>query len=223
MQKKLIVLITSVLLSATSQANIPSIGVKISTLGAGIEIKNQISDNSSVRLGYFGGSFNSNITESNIDYAAEFKAKNIMLAADYHIASSPLKVSAGLVKYSDVISMDVDVSSGTLDLAGYSADSSHISEFGGSINIEDTAPYVGIGLSSTPDDEGFGFTLDFGATTAPEVTASLSVTCAVPGSAECTTIQDHVVTENTQLENDFEGITKGGFFPVISTGISYKF
>lgn len=212
------------ILSTHVFASSTSLGVKISTLGVGIEIKNAISDKSTVRLGYFGASVDKSLTESGINYEAEFKAKNVLLAADYHIGASPFRISAGIVKFSDTISLTADISAASIDLGGTPVDiSGNISELGGSINIEDTVPYVGVGVSTAPEEEGFGFSLDFGATTAPEISASLSVTCAPSPLIACSIIEGYADTENAQLENEFEGMSKGGYFPVISTGISYRF
>jgi hypothetical protein len=224
MKKNIFTFVLAATISTITFAE-PSVGVKISTLGVGIEIQSSISDKSIVRLGHFGFSADKEITESNIGYDAKFSAGNTLLAVDYFIGSTPYRVSAGLVNFSDSISLTAKPTGTGFDLAGNNVIAANIESLTGVVGIKGTVPYLGVGIASTPDDEGFGFSLDIGASTLPDVTASLSVVCSTLANlaGTCSTIESYVDEENAQLEAEFDGISKNQLFPVISTGISYKF
>lgn len=221
--KGIIILMSMIPTMVLSQ---PAIGVKISTLGVGIEIQNSISEKSTIRLGYYGASPSKSLTESGMEYDASFKARNTLLAIDYYLGSTPFRVSAGLVKFSNSIDLVATPTGAIFNINGTDYDSSLIDSLSGNLGISGSMPYIGIGVASTPEDEGFGFSLDLGASTVPDVSASLSVTCsaAATSTGVCSGIESAVVNESSELQNDFnEGFSNIGLYPVISTGISYKF
>lgn len=217
--KNLILTTLLMAISISANASIKEIskgGVSgsISTLGLGAEYVYQHSDDVTFRGGYHVASLGS-------DGENKFDMNSISLLGDYHFAGGYLRATGGIINMDGklkVVNTSANNTSQTYE--GISFNSSHIDSVSAELTFGGALPYLGLGMAKKPSTDGFGFSLDAGVATNLEFNPEFSVTCKVPGSAECLAVKDSEKEVNAKLEK--EDIGKAAY-PVISAGISYSF
>lgn len=213
--KKLMVATAGLVLMGTSTIASAEfgVGVKASTLGAGVELGMPISDRFVARLGLNSFSRSANQSIDNIDYKADLNLSSTSLLLDW----SPFK-------------------QGSFHLtAGYVASNSSLSAKAnpiGSVNVGDgtyvvtdltlkanvdlgSGPYLGLGWGNLPA-KGLGFTFDLGVVQQGKPDVSLK-----KSGADAGLISDaDVKKEETNMKNDLDQFD---IYPVVSFGLSYGF
>jgi hypothetical protein len=211
-------------LLATSTAAWADVGVllKAGTLGAGLDVSKGLGESVALRLQANGGSFETEFTESDVDYDADIEFQSAGLLLDWHPFSGVFRFSAGAYWNGNEASAIGRPTGGTYEINGVTYNGADIGSLNGQIDFESVAPYFGIGFASAPKaGRGLTFSLDVGVLYQGEPTVGLTATCGAGlPPATCTQLQSDVAAEQASLQEDLNDYK---FYPVISFGIGYRF
>jgi hypothetical protein len=206
-----------IMMSSTVYAQNFSVGLKASTLGAGIEAETSFSDTFGGRVGinYFEYDFNG--TKDDIDYDFDVTLLSVSALLDWHPFKGSFRVSGGVMYNGNDIDADAR-SSATYEIGNTTYQASQVGNLTGDIDFNDVAPYAGIGWDTSFGKSGrFGLLVDLGVMYqgSPEV----DFTANGPISAS-QAFQNDLASEEENLQND---IDEYEYYPVVSIGFAYRF
>jgi len=194
--------------------------LKAGTLGAGLDVSVGMNESLGLRLQANALSYDKDITESDVDYNADFDLKSAGLLLDWHPFSGVFRVSAGAYWNGNEATAVGRPSGGTYEINGVTYPSAAVGSLNGQIDFESVAPYFGIGFGSAPKaGRGMTFSFDLGVLYQGEPNVGLTAVCGVPGPS-CTQLQNDVAAEQASLQ---EEVSDYKFYPVVSIGIGYRF
>lgn len=206
-----------IMLSSAVHAQGLSLGVKASTLGAGLEAGTSFSDTFGGRIGINYFEYDYSGTEDDIDYDYDVTLMSIAAFLDWHPFGGGFRISGGVLYNGNEIDSDAR-SSSTYEIGNATYSASQIGNLTGEIDFNEVAPYGGIGWdTSFGRNEQFGLLVDLGVMYqgSPEV----DLTADGP-IATNQTFQNDLAREEEDLEND---IDEYEYYPVISIGFGYRF
>ena len=210
----------AILASPASVAD-TSLGLRVGTLGGGIELAHAFTDTLGFRVSANGLNFNSNQTYDSINYDGKLKLESGQLLLDWFPFSSNFRLSAGAMYNGNKLTLDGKPSAGgTFTINGTSYSSSEIGALNGKVDFRKTAPYVSLGYGR-PVGKGLSFAADVGVLFQGSPRSTLSATCGSAASAStCAQIQSNVAVQQNQLEDDMHVFR---YYPVLSIGLAYVF
>ncbi len=194
------------------------LGVKVGTLGLGVEVNYPVSPRFTVSAGInkFSRSFTE--TTDGIDYEADLNLQTISLLANFHPFAGSFRLTGGFMVNSNQIKMTAEPVAGqTFDIGNTVYDSTLVGTLKATVDFNNFAPYVGIGVGHSASS-GFGFNLDVGVLMqgAPKVSFEAVGTDPTILAA----LEADLVREEANAEDDIKGFT---MYPVISAGVNYRF
>ena len=200
---------------AAHAADGPFIGARISTLGAGVEVGDNLSPYWDVRLLANGFDYSANRTVDDIRYDGKLKMGSFGVQADWHpIANGPLYLTAGLYANNNKINADANpTTTTTIGILPFTP--TEIGTLTGRAKYNSTAPYLGIGgrWGAGPVD----FTLEAGA----YFQGKANVTLTNNGIfASDPTFQAQLAVEQQNLQHNLNDFST---YPVVALGIGYHF
>jgi hypothetical protein len=207
--------------TGAGSAHAQSVAARVGTTGFGAELGFGITEHLGVRGSYGAGSFNYNVTESDIRYETKVKPNVGMVTLDVHPFGGWFRLSAGLGLNDTKADGTADTTSGTLTINGTTYNSSEVGTVRGKITFKKAAPYLGLGWGAPARSQGgFYFTSDFGVMFS-KATGSVTGTCApsLPANT-CTALQADLDAEAQQFKQEVE---KFKYYPVITLGVGYRF
>lgn len=191
-----------------------------STLGLGIEYSKSMSENTAIRFGYSGYSFDIANNSSGTDFDSEVTASNISATYDYYINNGPFRVSAGIINF-DMKATGVAQASTDYTFDGVTYSSGDLGSITSSFGMSGVSPYASIGVAKNPTNSGFGISFDIGLAKAPKIQGDISVECASGlTTIQCTDLQANVTNEIDTFNADLPSLS---YYPIISAGASYSF
>ncbi|MFH1716381.1 MAG: hypothetical protein ABIF19_03450 [Planctomycetota bacterium] len=223
MEKKLsaiLLLVLSVLLccgSGCADSGGLAIAGKASTLGFGGELTTGISSNVNARVGINMLDLNFDDEFEDIEYDAGLDFSSFSALVDWYLFNSGFRVTGGLIAMDHEISLDATPTVSE-EIGGVTYTAAEIGTLSGDIEVDDLAPYVGIGWGDAMDPgRRWGFYCDFGVafTNSPDVELSANGTLASNAA-----FQANLAKERKDIEDDLEPFR---FYPVISVGLFYRF
>ncbi|MCK9529742.1 MAG: hypothetical protein M0R77_04130 [Gammaproteobacteria bacterium] len=205
--------LATMVVSATAQADM-GIGLKVGTLGGGLEVTAPLMESINGRVGFNAFSYSTTGTESDIDYDVDLTLQTASAILDWYPFKGTFRLSAGYVFNNNSIEMTGKPSAGgQYDLSGtlYTLDS-----LTGEVEFTSGA-YVGMGWGNAGRGKGFGMNLEIGAFYhgAPELT----LTATGPGTA-LADFEKHRAQEEADAQEDLADYK---WYPVVSLGMSYTF
>ena len=219
MKKKVIFPVAFILIMVSSAvyAQNVSLGLKASTLGAGLEAETSFSDTIGGRIGinYFEYDFNG--TKDDIDYDFDVTLFSVSALLDWHPFKGGFRVSGGVLYNGNEIDADAR-SSATYEIGNSTYSASQVGSLTGEIDFNDIAPYAGVGWDTSFGKSGkFGLLVDAGVLYqgSPEV----DFTANGPIASNQAFLND-LAREEEDLENE---IDEYEYYPVISIGFAYRF
>lgn len=186
-------------------AHAAGVEVKMSTLGAGIDLSWPINDSLTTRLGLNRFNYNTNLNEGGIRYDAELDLSSYGLFLDWHPFRGTFRLTAGYVSNDNSIS---GRASGNLQVGSGSYTNIDLR---GSITF-DSGAYLGIGWGNRAP-KGWSFTADIGVLQQGSPGVRLRDTTGQVSSTDLT-------QEASQLE---DGLSNFKLYPVLGVGVSYSF
>jgi len=209
--KKIIIglsIATATLLSAECVFKDGTPGVKIGTLGIGIEYTAKFNEKLDLRLGVNKYKYSSTGTESNIDYDIDLNLHTLAIIADYHVFNNNFVLSAGLMYNGNNIEFDAKSTSVNIGGTAYTGVT-----LNGKVDFNSIAPYIGIGYSNTTKGAGWSFSSELGALYQGTAIAKLTTSGTAVTAA-------HLAAEEKELQDALDGFD---LYPVASIAVSYKF
>jgi|GEM_PF-1845840 len=196
-----------------------SVGLRSGSLGFGLDVAKKVTKEIDVRLNanYFSYStgevdIDDYTGEMNIDFAS------IGLIADYYIADTNYRVSAGAYYFDHGVDARTSGFDVTLDGTNYSSNDFDSASLDLSFENK-VAAYVGVGSGSDRKaKKGFSTYSDVGVLVTGNPTVKGNVDCN-PALGGCTQMQNDLDKESKNLMDSLEGFVH----PVVSTGVSYTF
>jgi hypothetical protein len=192
-------------LAAAGSAQAAGVGVRVGTTGLGADVAWSLAPTLSARLGYSGGNVNYNTSTSAVSYDGKVKISAGNALLDFS-PLGPFRITGGLMF------------SGTkYDAVGNAGN-------GNTVNAtvkpgKSTAPYLGIGYGNV-SGTGVNFYADLGVIFQGTPKASVSVSCATPGSPSCTSLQNSAAAEQARIEDKLKDFK---YYPVLNIGLTIGF
>lgn len=206
------------LAASPSFAGKTSVGLKASTLGAGIEIEQNFNDTFGGRLGLNYFTYNYDGTEDDISYEIDLDLFTVAALVDWHPFSGSFRVSAGGIYNGNELSVLGQPTGNTYEIGDSTYDADDVGTLSGTIDFDDIAAYTGIGWNTAFDNEGagWGFIADIGVLFQGVPQAKLSAT----GLAADPVFQNDLEKEQQNLQSDLDEFE---MYPVVSVGVTYSF
>jgi hypothetical protein len=194
-----------------------SIGLRVGTLGGGIELAHAFTDTLGFRIVANGLNYDTTATYESVDYDAKLKLATGQLLLDWFPFSSNFRLSAGAMYNGNKLTLDGKPTGGTYTINGTPYPASEIGSMNGKVDFRSAAPYVGLGYGR-PVGKGLSFTADLGVLFQGSPHTTLTATCGT--TAQCAQIQSDVAAEQAKLNDD---MSKYQYYPVVSIGLAYVF
>jgi len=185
---------------------------KTSTLGLGGEFTTEVTSNINARIGInaLDLDFERELDDIEYDIGLDFSSFSALL--DWHIFDSPFRISGGVLSMNHKLDLSAS-GTGEQEIGGVEYPWSEIGTLSGGVEIDNVAPYVGIGWGNPlTGDKRWGFTCDFGVAFAGSPDVALSAT----GPVEYADLE----RERKDIEDELEDFK---FYPVISISFFYRF
>jgi len=197
-------------------------GAKVGTLGAGADLSLQVVPSLNARLGIQGFTYDTDGTESGVDYDIDLKLFSGLLTADWFPFQNGFRLSAGLLANGNEIDMNGRPTPGsTYDINGTSYPANQIGSLHGNADFKSVAPYLGIGWGNPFSSGGnWSFNCDLGVVFQGSPSVSLTAEGADPIVANDPVFQANLEAERRDLENELDDYK---YYPVVSLGVTYRF
>lgn len=202
-------------------AHAQSVAARFGTTGFGAELGLGFNEFVAVRGSYGAGSFNYDVTESDIRYTTKVKPSVGILTLDVHPFGGWFRLSGGLGLNNTHADGTADSTTGTLTINGTTYTTSEVGTVQGKITFAKTSPYLGFGWGAPARSQGgFYFTSDFGLVFS-KATGSVTGTCAASLPANtCAALQADLNAEAQQFKQEVEKVK---YYPVVTLGVGYRF
>ncbi len=188
------------------------LGVKVGTLGVGLEASWKPLPYMDIRIGTSSYDYDNDGRYGGINYDAVFALDQYYATANFHFPISPMRISAGVYSNGNEFLL---VNDQLQDIGGYQG--ALIGTVTSKTTFSDTAPYLGIGFDFTLAGK-VGLNLDLGVLWQGEPEVTLEVDGIL---GDDPVFQQAVLDPERQaLEADMSDFKA---WPVISLGFVYKF
>ena len=198
-----------------------SVGLRVGTLGGGVELAHAFTEKLGFRVSANGLNYSTSETRESVDYDAKLKLQSGQLLLDWFPFSNNFRLSAGAMYNGNKFTLDGKPSpGGTFTINGTTYSSSDVGSLNGKVDFRKAAPYVGLGYGR-PVGKGLSLTADLGVLFQGSPRSTLSVTCgAATPAPTCAQIQSGVAAEQNKLDDDMHNYR---YYPVVSIGLAYVF
>jgi hypothetical protein len=209
------------------------IGVKVSTLGVGIETAVPLAARANLRAGVNYFQYNRAITNDGIHYAGQLKFQSAEAHLDWFLFSG-FHISPGVLFYNgNQLTANASVPGGqnfTLNGTAYQSSTTSPVTGTGKLDFVKVSPSIMLGFGSLIPRSGrhYSFLFEFGGAYQGSARVALNLTGSVCDTATgtiCTptsdpTVQANVLAQQQKIRND---INPYRFFPVVSLGVGFNF
>lgn len=193
------------------------VGVRGSTLGAGVEIGKSFTDFFSARLGLNKYSTSNTQSIDNVDYDASLDLQSTALLLDWHPFAGSFHLTAGYLNSGNEMTAHA-TPTGSVDIGGQVVTPAAAGDLVLDGNIKlGSGPYLGLGWGNVPAS-GFGFVFEVGVVQmgTPDVTLDISGDPTYTSQIDQTEKDQEIANMKADL-NQFDT------YPVVAIGISYGF
>jgi len=199
------------------------LGVRVGSLGIGVDVGAALSKSVDVRIGYAGFDLNRSVTQTNLTYEGKAKLGSPSALLDWKLTDGGFRMTTGVVVMNTKIdATGVPNGAGTYDINGTTytvADVGNVTaqfKFGNSV-----APYLGIGWGDTvTPSRRWSFLADIGVVYAGAPTIAVTATCAAANAIICAQLQSDIAAERQTL---VQNLARYKWYPVVSLGLGYRF
>lgn len=210
------------------------IGVKVSTLGAGVEVAVPLLRKLNVRGGFNAISYSHNFHQDGILYAGNLSWRSGEASVDWYPFGGPFHLSPGLLAYNgNKITANASVPGGqdfTLSGVTYMSGVSDPILGTGKLDFTKVAPTFRLGFGNLVPRSGRHWSImgEVGVVYegTPRTTLAFTGTACAPDGSACVnaatdpTIQTNVQAEQSKINKDLS-ILK--FYPILSLGVGFNF
>jgi hypothetical protein len=190
-------------------------GLKIGTLGAGIEYEHRFNSAFGLRLNANILKLNFNATWENMNSKVDASMLTAGAIADYHPFDGGFRVSAGAYYDKGKLAFDATTDSGGFTMQGKDYTGQY--RFDSQMLVNTLAPYLGIGWSSSKDDD-WKLTADLGILYHGK--PKFRINKVTPLDGQPTVPQSEIDKDNLAQDGAYRTYR---LYPVISIGIQRRF
>ena len=197
-----------------------ALGLKMGTLGAGLELTMEAAENVNLR---FGGNYFKLSREIDVEdnaYDMDLKLNSFTALADWYVADSSFRVTAGAFINENGLS-GTSLASNTYEINDTIYTSAEVGTLTADIGFKSVAPYLGIGWGNPlADDSDWSFMADLGIVFAGKPSLDIMTTGGTFSNNPL------LLADIEQAEQDFrdtDEISYLKYYPVISVGLNYRF
>jgi len=209
------------------------IGVKISPLGAGIEVATSLTQRSNLRGGFNVFQYNRTFTNDGVNYRGQIDFRSAEVHYDWFLFSG-FHISPGLLIYNgNELKATASVPGGqifTLSNTTYESDPANPLGGTGKLDFVKVSPTILAGFGNLIPRNGrrYSFLFEFGGAYQGSARVKLNFTgnvCDTSG-LNCRdvttdpTVQSNIQAQQTKIKND---ISPYRFFPIVSFGFGFRF
>jgi len=216
----ILLLILSVLLfcgAGCTDSGKYAVSAKAGTLGLGGEFTTGVASNINARVGINTLDFDIDEEEiEDIEYDIGLDFTSFSALADWHVFNGSFRISGGVISLDHEFNLDASPTTDQ-EIGDAIYTPGEIGTLSGCVEIDDVAPYVGIGWGNPlTHSKRWGFTCDFGVvfTSSPDV--KLTATGALANQA----LAADLAKEIKDIEDDLDKLK---FYPVIAISFFYRF
>ncbi|MCP5382362.1 MAG: hypothetical protein H6912_08320 [Kordiimonadaceae bacterium] len=215
-----IMFICGIFQSAHAAPGDAALGLKVGTLGAGVELTMEAVENVNLRFGanYFKLSRQINVEDN--DYDMDLKLNSYTAFADWFITDSSFRITAGAFVNENGLT-GTSLPSNTYDIGDNTYTSADVGILTAKVDFTSVAPYVGIGWGNPlADDSDWSFMVDLGVVFAGKPRLDINSTGGLLSNDPL------LQADIAQAEQDFrdtDEIKYLRYYPVISVGLNYRF
>ena len=214
---KLAVLVAVVATAAGAAHAQVAIGGSIGTTGAAVEAQIQVLPGLQLRGGYNYFQYEADDTYDGVDYTGDLDLNSIGAFVDFHPFGNGFLITGGAFlgeKTLDLLARPAN----NVQIGNQTYTPAQVGTLGMAADLEDTAPFVGIGWDTTFENPGIAFKFIAGAmfTGSPQVNLTATGGTLVNDPA----FQAQLVQEEQNLQdeiNDYE------VYPVVQAGLTLSF
>lgn len=202
--------------AAHAQSGI-AVGAGIGTTGGVVEAQVQVMPNLQLRGGYNYFQYDADDSYDDIDYTGELDLSTLAAFVDFRPFGNSFILTGGA--YFGEKTLELAAAAGqTYEIGGQTYSSAQVGNLAGNVDLEDTAPFVGLGWDTTFQGGPIGFKFIAGAmfTGSPEV----NLTSTGGTLSNDATFQAELQEEEDNLEGDIDDYE---VYPVIQAGITVSF
>lgn len=190
-----------------------ALGVRASTLGAGIEGTIGLSERINLRLGANSYTYSFDDTYDDVRYDADLELKSAALILDWHPFAGAFRLSAGMLSNKNAVTLEAEPTA-PVTIGGQTYTPSQVGRLDGEVDFKKSAPYVGLGWgNAVAKNKGFGLSFEIGAVFQGSPDVELSSTNPAVSQAD-------LDREEQEIEDDLKNFK---VYPVVSFGLSYQF
>lgn len=210
--------IATAILSFSGIANADAgVGVKVGTLGLGLEGRWSPLPWLDLRVGANQYDFDDTGSRAGINYDGTFALDTVYATGNFRFPLSPFRVTAGVFSNNNEVQLaSQDAGNANFNIGGIDFSSADVGSLQSVTSFEKTAPYVGVGY----DFEAFGkvgLNFDVGMLWQGEPNVTLTANGL---AADQPAFQDALEAERLEIEDD---VSNYKAFPVLSLGFIYNF
>lgn len=214
--KKISMALAAILCASGLMAQDFSVGVVGGTLGAGVELTTNVSQNVNVRGILSGASFSKSMTEQSVTYDGNLKLMGGGLLIDYYPFETVLRLSAGGFYNGTKASITGTPTAGaTYDINGVTYTSAEVGTLSGEVAYKKVMPYIGIGFANPMKGSALTFGMDAGV-----MFGKASTVLTATGAAADPLLAADVAAERQKLE---DSVAKANFYPYLAVSLAYRF
>jgi hypothetical protein len=220
---------------SSSTSGIPiGVGLRISTLGLGLEAATSVTERTNIRLGYSAMNYDYSTTTDGISYDGRLRLRAFEAHFDWFPFGGVFHISPGFqVNSGKPLTADASVPAGrTFDLGDVSYESNPADPVTGTgdLNLNSFSPTLMMGWGNLVPRSDSHFTgyFEFGVAYqgSPEAKLNLNGSVCDTGGFNCRSVtSDPTVQSNLRSEEDNlnDNLSWFKFYPVIALGFGYKF
>ena len=136
---------------------------------------------------------------------------------DWHPFQGSFRISGGALYNGNDIDMDAKTAA-TYQIGDTTYTSANIGNLTGNVDLNDIAPYLGIGWDTTfGKSRKFGFLLELGAIYQGAPKVDLSISGPLSGNQA---LQNDLQAEEYSLQEDLDNLE---YYPVLAVGFNYRY
>jgi hypothetical protein len=202
--------------AGAAQAQI-AIGGSIGTTGGSVEAQMQLTSTVQIRGGYNYLQYGVDDTFDDIAYDGDLDLSTFGAFIDLRPFANSFIVTAGA--YFGDKSLDLSATpTANVEIGNQTFTPAQVGTLNGSADLEDVAPFVGIGWDTTFQGSGMGFKINAGAmfTGSPDV----GLTSTGGSLSNDANFQNQLAIEEQNLEDDIDDYK---VYPVIQAGLTFAF
>jgi hypothetical protein len=203
--------------AAHAQGNF-AVSLGIGTTGGVVEAQAELTPNIQLRGGYNYFQYNHDDSYDDIRYNGDLDLSTVGAFVDFRPFGGSFIITGGAYFGEKTLGLTAEPGQ-TYQIGGQTYSSAQVGTLSGSADLEDTAPFVGLGWDTTFQGNGnIGFKLIAGAmfTGSPDV----ELTSTGGSLSNDPTFQSNLATEEQNLEDDVDDYK---VYPVVQAGLTFRF